>query len=78
MQGCTGDPEAVHISGVRGDLFAVQERHRVTHDRLAVHSTVQAAHWPSPQPNFAALSLRSSRNTYGSGVRGSVSTSPTF
>ena len=26
-------------------------------------STVQAPHWPSPQPNFAALSFKSPRST---------------
>src|SRR5215831_7049736 len=37
-------------------------------------STVQAPHWPSPQPNLGPRRLRSSLSTYSSGVVGSVST----
>src|SRR3954470_16618798 len=36
-------------------------------------TTVQAPHWPRPQPNFAPLSARSSRSTYSRGVAGSAS-----
>src|SRR5688572_4755139 len=37
-------------------------------------STVQARHWPSPQPYFVPVNLRSSRITSSSGRSGSVST----
>ena len=36
--------------------------------------TVQAPHWPSPQPSLGPLSWRSSLSTYSSGVEGSTST----
>jgi hypothetical protein len=37
----------------------------VTQDSTALPSmiTVQEPHWPSPQPNLAALSFKSSRST---------------
>src|SRR2546430_15472837 len=37
-------------------------------------STVQAPHWPSPQPNLGPRKLRSSLSTYNSGVVGATST----
>src|ERR1700739_1226194 len=45
-------------------------------ERTALPSmiTVQAPHWPNPQPNLGPCSSRSSRKTYKSGVVGSVST----
>src|SRR5438445_2764657 len=45
-------------------------------ERTALPSmiTVQAPHWPNPQPNLGPCSSRSSRKTYNSGVVGSVST----
>src|SRR5262245_59681015 len=48
----------------------------VTQDRIARPraSTVQAPHWPSPQPNLGPRRLRSSLSMYSSGVAGSVST----
>src|SRR2546427_7484216 len=35
-------------------------------------STVQAPHWPRPQPNFGPFSSRSLRRTYRSGVSGAT------
>src|SRR2546430_10751312 len=48
----------------------------VTQERIARPwaSTVQAPHWPSPQPNLGPRRLRSSLSTYSSGVAGSTST----
>src|SRR5215831_18876565 len=48
----------------------------VTQDRSARPwaSTVQAPHWPSPQPNLGPRRARSSLSTYSSGVVGSTST----
>src|SRR6266566_4511071 len=48
----------------------------VLHDRTARPSsiTVQQPHRERPQPNFGPFNPRSSRNTYSSGVLGSVST----
>src|SRR5260370_25020789 len=46
------------------------------HDRTALPSTitVQQPHCERPQPNFGPFSPSSPRNTYNSGVLGSVST----
>src|SRR5213594_2244953 len=46
------------------------------HDRTALSSTitVQQPHCERPQPNFGPFNPSSSRNTYSSGVLGSVST----
>src|SRR5262245_21493858 len=48
----------------------------VTQDRIARPwaSTVQAPHWPSPQPNLGPRRLRSSLSTYSSGIAGATST----
>src|SRR5262245_21461902 len=45
----------------------------VWHDRTALPSirTVQAPHWPSPQPNFVPWRSNWSRSTYSSGCAGS-------
>src|SRR2546426_1149052 len=39
---------------------------------LPAISTVQAPHWPRPQPNFGPFSSRSLRRTYRSGVSGAT------
>src|ERR1035441_3256768 len=44
------------------------------HAALPLISTVQARHWPSPQPYFVPVSCRSSRSTSSSGRCGSVET----
>src|SRR5439155_21887247 len=47
----------------------------VTHERVAFPSTstMQAPHWPRPQPNRGPCKPTSSRSTYSSGVCGSSS-----
>src|SRR5437867_2216187 len=48
----------------------------ILHDRTALPSriTVQQPHCERPHPNLGPFNLRLSRNTYSSGVLGSVST----
>src|SRR6185295_903061 len=48
----------------------------VTHDRTAtpLMMTVQAPHWPSPQPKCGPCTPTSFRRMYSSGVNGSTST----
>src|ERR1051325_2184108 len=41
---------------------------------LPFSNTVQARHWPSPQPYFVPVNSRSSRSTSSSGRSGSVAT----
>src|SRR5207249_4823477 len=69
--GCSGSPLArpsmVVISGPSAS--AASQRHDLT--RLPSIRTVQAPHWPRPQPFFEPVSRRCSRRASRSVVRGS-------
>src|SRR3954447_16873771 len=62
-------PSSVVISLLTEDVGVTQDRTAV-----ALMMTVQAPHWPRPQPNLGPCRPRSLRRTYSSGVAGSTST----